>query len=62
VPAGTSSYRLTAQAAAGLLAVGSTLTVRVSAVAGQAWESAGSASRTVRRTSVVDLGLDIRCS
>ena len=62
VPAGTSTRRMTVSEVTSLLpGLGGTVTVRVYATSGATWISAGSASRTVTLTSLVILGLDIRC-
>lgn len=61
VAAGTTTYRLTAQAAASLLSVAGALTVRLRPRAGTNWVAASSSTRSVTRTSLLTLGLDIRC-
>lgn len=62
VPAGTSSFRLTAQTASSLLSLGEVLTVRLQARAGTGWVSATTSSRTLRRSALLGIGLHIACS
>lgn len=61
VPAGTNVRRITAAEVSSVLSVAGTVTVTVRAVAGTQWVSATAATRTISRTSVIGLGLDVRC-